>query len=93
MLLPEVDATLVGGDGVLHPNLQQLHLAAWRLLGDLSAGEAFRERLQQPFVQLIDRRRAICTMPSAGPFLAGVLEGVLIPFTPLSGPFCPTYST
>ncbi len=92
VLLPEVDGLLVGGDGVFHPNLHELCLAAWRLSGDLSAGEAFRERLQQPFGQLIDHRRAICTMPSGGPFLAGVLEGVRIPFTHLSGQFCPTYS-
>ena len=30
-------------------------------------------------MQLIDHRRAICTMPSGGPFLAGVLEGARIP--------------
>ncbi len=93
VLLPEVDGLLVGGDGVFHPNLHELRLAAWRLSGDLSAGEAFRERLQQPSAQLIDSRRAICTTPSGGPFLAGVLERVRIPFTHLSGQFCPTYST
>ncbi len=87
VLLPKVDGLIMGPDGVSHPNLHELHLAAWRLSGDLSIDEAFRERLLQPYAQLIDYQCTILTMPSGGPFLAGVLEGVRIPFTHLLGQF------
>ncbi len=65
-------------------DLQELHLATWRLLGDLLAGKAFQERLLPPCVQLIDRRCELCTTPSGGPFVAGVLDGKRILFTLLS---------
>ncbi len=75
MLLPELDGLLLGPDRLSFLNLQGLHLAAWTLLGDLSTGEAFEERLLPPHVQLTDRKLTICTKPSGGPFLAGVREG------------------
>ncbi len=73
MLLPEHDYLILNADGSAHPNPHKLCLAAWRLLRDLSAGEMFQEKLQPPFEQLTDERRAICTMPSGGPFVTGVL--------------------
>ena len=84
VMLPERDGLLLAPDGTEHPNLGELRLAAWRLSGDLSAAEAFREKLLPPYVQLIDRRCELCTMPSGGPFVAGVLDGRRIPFTHLS---------
>ena len=82
-MLPERDGLLLDPDGTEHPNLGELRLAAWRLSGDLSAAEAFREKLLPPYVQLIDRRRELCITPSGGPFVAGVLNGRRIPFTHL----------
>ncbi len=83
-MLPECDSLLLVPDGTEFPNLRELRLAAWRLLGYLFAAEAFREKLLPPYVQLIDRRCELCTMPSGGPFVAGVLDGRRIPFTHLS---------
>ncbi len=82
-MLPERDGLLHAPDGTEHPNLGELRLAAWRLSGDLSAAEAFREKLLSPYVQLIDRRRELCITPSGAPFVAGVLVGRRIPFTRL----------
>ncbi len=55
VMLPERDGLLLAPDGTEFPDLGELRLAAWRLLGDLSAAEAFREKLLPPCVQLIDR--------------------------------------
>ena len=71
----ERDGLLLTPDGSEFPDLRELCLANWRLLGDLSAGEAFRERLLPPNVQLMDRQRGLCTMPSVIPFVTGVLDG------------------
>ena len=84
MLLPEADSLLLGPDRVPHVDLHEVHLAAWRPLGDLSAGVAFQDRQLPIFVQLMDRQPAICTTPSDSPFLVGVLEVARIPFTLLS---------
>ncbi len=84
VMLPERDGLLLAPDGTQFPDLGELRLAAWRLSGDLSAAEAFREKLLPPIVQLIDRRHELCTTPSGGPFVAGVLDGRRIPFTSLS---------
>ena len=54
VFLPEHDGLLLAPDGSKFPNLQELCLATWRSLGDLSTGEAFREKLLPPYVQLID---------------------------------------
>ncbi len=51
MLLPEVDGLLVWVNGVSHPYIHELCLAMCDS-GDLSAGEAFQERLLQPYAQL-----------------------------------------
>ncbi len=40
VLLPQCDGLLIGPD--------DLCLAAWRVEGDLSTGDVFRERLQPP---------------------------------------------
>ncbi len=82
MLLPEVNGLLFDPDEVAHPYLHGFHLAAWRLSGDLSIGEAFRERLLPPHVQLIDNQRAISTAPSGSSFLPGVLKGATDPLHP-----------
>ncbi len=58
-MLPERDGILLSPDGTEFPNLGELRLAAWRLSGDLSTAEAFREKLLPPYVQLIDRRREL----------------------------------
>ncbi len=84
VMLPECDGLLLTPDGTEFPDLRELSLAAWRLSGDLSAAESFQEKLLPPYVQLIDRQRKLCTMPSGGPYLAGVLDGRRIPFTRLS---------
>ena len=47
---------------------------------DLTIGEAFWERLQLPFAQLIGRQHAICTAPSGGHFVTGILNRKRIPF-------------
>ncbi len=77
-MLPERDGLLLAPDGTAS------HLAAWKLSGDLSAAEAFREKLLPPYVQLIDCRRELCITPNYGYFVAGVLNGRRIPFTRLS---------
>ena len=84
VMLPECDGLLLAPDGTEFPDLGELRLATWRLSGDLSAAEAFREKLLPPYVQLIDRRRELCITPSGAPFVAGVLAGRRIPFTRLS---------
>ena len=69
----------------IHPRWDRVsRLAARRLSGDLSAAEAFREKLLPPYVQLIHSRRELCITPSGGPFVAGILDGKRIPFTRLS---------
>ncbi len=83
MLLPERDNFILSPDGSVQPDLRELSLVAWRCLGDLSVGEAFQERGQLPFAQLIDHQNAICTMPMGGPFLPGVLGGRRIAVTHL----------
>ena len=45
VMLPERDGLLLTPDRTEFPSLKELRLAAWRLLGDLSAAEAFREKL------------------------------------------------
>ncbi len=82
-MLPECDGLLLVPDGTELPDLGELQ-AAWRILGDLSTTEVFQQKLLPPYVQLIDRRRELCIMPSGGPFVAGVLDGRRIPFTCLS---------
>ncbi len=84
VMLPERYGLLLAPDGTEFSDLRELRLAAWRFLGDLCAAEAFRNKLLPPYVQLIDRRRELCTMQSGGPFVAGVLDGRRIPFTHLS---------
>ncbi len=54
VFLPERDNLILGLDGSGHPDLQDFRLATWGPSGDLSTGEAFREKLQLPFAQLID---------------------------------------
>ncbi len=53
--MPERDLLLFTLDGTEFPDLRELHLAAWRLSGDLSAAKVFREKLLPPYLQLIDR--------------------------------------
>ncbi len=84
VMLPERNGLLLAPDGTEFPNLRELCLAAWRLSGDLSAAEVFREKLLPPYAQLIDHQRELYTMPSGGPFVAGVLDRRRIPFTRLS---------
>ena len=54
VMLPEHVCLLLAPDGTEFPDLGELHLATWRLLRDLSAVEAFQEKLLPPYVQLID---------------------------------------
>ena len=54
VMLPERDGLLHAPDGTEFPDLGELYLATWRLLGDLSAAEAIREKLLPPYVHLID---------------------------------------
>ena len=61
VMLPERDSLLLAPDGTEFQDLGELHLAAWRISGDLSAAEAFQEKLLPPCVQLIDRRRELAT--------------------------------
>ncbi len=49
-------------------------LDTWKTLGRSAAGDVFWERLQPPFVQLIDHQCIICTMPSGGPFIGAALS-------------------
>ena len=81
VLLPECGGLPLGLDGSVYSDLQELCLADWRILGDLSAGEAVRERLLPPCVHLIHHICRIYTTPSGGPFVAGVLGGRRIHFT------------
>ena len=83
-MLPERNGFLFAPDGTEFPDLRELRLATWRLLGDLSTAEAFREKLLPPYVQLVDHRYELCTTPNGSPFGAGVPNGRRIPFTRLS---------
>ncbi len=83
-MLPECGGLLLAPDRTEFPDLGELHLAVWRLSGDFSAAEAFQEKLLPPYGLLIDHRRELCTTPSGIRFVAGVLDGRMIPFTRLS---------
>ncbi len=86
-MLPESDGLLLTPGGTEFPDVGKLRLAAWRLLVDLSAAKAFREKLLPPYAQLIDCRCELCTTPNGDPSVAGVLGRRRIPFTPLSERF------
>ncbi len=84
VMLPECGSLLLAPGGTEFPDLGVLRLAAWKLSGDLYTAEVFRKKLLPPYVQLIDRRRELCTTPSGSPFVAGVPDGRRNPFTRLS---------
>ncbi len=77
-------------DGMEFPDLGELCLAAWRRSGDLSAGEAFGERLLPSYVQLIDGRRQVAVLLLLV-FSTG--EGSPSPFYENSADLSPAFAT
>ncbi len=81
ILLPEQPDLVLDPRDWGHPGLRTLLLAAWRLSGALSRQQAFLARLRAPFVVLKESQRELCMTPNGRYFLAGVKEGISIPFT------------
>ena len=83
VMLPQTDQLLSDPDGLPYPDLGTLRLAAWRLSGVRSRQQAFRRQLRQPWRLPCALPQGTSTIRSGGSFVAGVLYGVSIPFSPL----------
>jgi hypothetical protein len=65
---------------LFHPDLKSLRLAAWKLTGVSSRVQVFRSRLSSQPWQPPDGLLASSTTPDGTRSVAGVVNGVLIPF-------------
>ncbi len=84
VLLPVRPNVISSPQGLPHPGLSILRLAAWCLSGKHSKQKGFQQQLRTPSWLIRDSLREICTMLSGRIFVAGALNTASIPFTQLS---------
>ncbi len=83
VLLPVRSSLIRNPQGLPHPDLKTLRLAAWRLSEKLSKQQEFLRQLRTLSALVRDNLREICMTPSGGFFVAGVTKTMPIPFTQL----------
>ena len=83
ILLPQSKQLLTGPEGVPHPDLATLRLAAWRVSGKTSKQQEFRSKLQTHVRLLCDLPQNRFIMLNGKRFVVGVLNGISIPLTRL----------
>jgi hypothetical protein len=81
--LPLLPHLVLDPQGSCHPGLQTLSLPAWRVSGDRSSPLAFRCRLPRLLRPPCILSPGLCTRASGARSVAGVVDGVSIPFDPL----------
>ena len=80
VLLPRNRTILLSPEGESHPSLQSLHLAGWRLSGNLFRQTEFLRQLPQLLQAPLDPPRRLYTSRNGNPIFAGVKNGISIPF-------------
>ena len=83
ILLPRREDLLRGLDGLPHPSLMSLHLAAWRLSGNPCKHREFLARLPTRLATRSEPAPKLFTTKSGETLWAGVVQGVSIPFVAL----------
>ncbi len=83
VVLPVRPDVISNPQGLPHPGLSTLRLAAWRLSRKHSKQREFQQQLHAPSALVKDSLREICTTPNGGIFAAGALNTASIPFTQL----------
>ena len=83
ILLPLRDYLLKGLDGLPHPSLKSLHLAAWRLSGNSCRRREFLKGLPKRLASPFGPAPRLYTSRNGDILYAGVLTGISIPFIAL----------
>ena len=85
MLLPRVQNMVTNHEGLNHPLVMKEHLllAAWPISVDITAQQKFLSELSASSGSLGDTQQNLLMQMPGDNGIAGVLNGVLIPFQPL----------